>query len=371
MGDDPRRLVMTVFPSFGVGGAQARFSSIANHFGDRYRHSVIALNGDTSCRERIASAVHIEYPTIVLNRSDTLSNRGIIRRYLHVTKPDVLVTCNFGSLDWVLANTPKLMRHIHIEDGFGPDEWVRQIPRRVWLRRLLLRRSPVILPSRNLLAIATNVWRLPQKNLHYIPNGIDLARFGTAVPETPWPGNVGPVIGTVAALRAEKNLARLLRAFALVARATECHLAIIGDGPERSMLQALAGELGVTDHVTFTGHVGAPQGLYRGMDIYALSSDTEQMPITVLEAMAAGLPIAGTAVGDVAAMVTNDNRRFIVPLSDDALAASLRGLVDDPALRTALGAANRIKVVRDYDQQVMFDAYAALFDGLSARPGHP
>ena len=137
------------------------------------------------------------------------------------------------------------------------------------------------------------------------------------------------------------------------------------------MLQALAGELGVADHVTFTGHVGAPQGLYRGIDIYALSSDTEQMPMTVLEAMAAGLPVAGTDVGDVAAMVAHDNRRFIVPLSDSALAASLRALVDDRSLRTALGAANRIKVAQDYDQQTMFGAYAALFDGLPVRPRHP
>lgn len=371
MADDPRRLVLTVFPSFAVGGAQARFASIANHFADRFRHSVIALNGDVSCRERIAPAVRIDYPTIALNKGDTLGNRGIFRRYLRATNPDVLVTCNFGSLEWVLANTPKLVRHIHIEDGFGPDERVKQIPRRVWLRRLLLRRSPVVLPSRNLLTIATNIWRLPRKNLHYIPNGIDLAGFSAAAPETRWPGNVGPVIGTVAALRAEKNLSRLVRAFALVARVTQCHLAIIGDGPERAMLQALAGELGVADHVTFTGHVGAPQGLYRGIDIYALSSDTEQMPMTVLEAMAAGLPVAGTDVGDVAAMVAHDNRRFIVPLSDSALAASLRALVDDRSLRTALGAANRIKVAQDYDQQTMFGAYAALFDGLPVRPRHP
>ena len=371
MGDDPRRLVLTVFPSFAVGGAQARFASIANHLDDRFRHCVIALNGDISCRERIASTVHIDYPTIALNKGDTFGNRGIFRRYLREAKPDVLVTCNFGSLDWVLANTPKLVRHIHIEDGFGPDELVRQIPRRAWLRRLLLRRSPIILPSRNLLAIAANVWRLPQKNLHYIPNGIDLARFGTAAAEILWPGNVGPVIGTVAALRAEKNLARLVRAFALVARATQCHLAIIGDGPERAILQALAAELGVADRVSFTGHVSAPEGLYRGMDIYALSSDTEQMPMTVLEAMASGLPVAGTAVGDVARMVADENRRFIVALSDDALAASLRTLVEDRALRTALGAANRSKVVQDYNQQIMFDAYAALFDGLPVRAGHP
>ena len=371
MGDDPRRLVLTIFPSFAVGGAQARFTSIANHFADRFRHQVIALNGDISCHERIDPAVAIHYPTIAFKKGDTLGNRGIFRRYLRETQPNVLVTCNFGSLDWVLANTPKLVRHVHVEDGFGPDERVRQIPRRVWLRRLLLRRSPVILPSRNLLAIAADIWGLPGKNLHYIPNGIDLRRFGMALPETRWPGDVGPVIGSVAALRAEKNLARLIRAFAQVARDLPCHLAIIGEGPERAVLEALAAELGIADRVTFTGHVAAPQGLYRGMDIYALSSDTEQMPMTVLEAMAAGLPIAGTDVGDVAGMVAAENRRFIVPLSDETLAGSLRALVDDLGLRTALGVANRAKMAQDYDQQIMFDAYAALFDGLPVGAGHP
>lgn len=371
MPGDPRRLVLTVFPSFAVGGAQARFASIANHFAARFRHRVIALNGDISCGERIDPSVRIDYPTVAFKKGDTLGNRAIFRRYLRETQPDVLVTCNFGSLDWVLANTPKLVRHVHVEDGFGPEERVRQIPRRVWLRWLLLRRSPIILPSRNLLTIARDVWRLPRNNLHYIPNGIDLIRFGMAAPETRWPIDSGPVIGSVAALRAEKNLGRLIRAFARVAREVPCHLAIIGDGPERAMLEALAAELGIADRITFTGHVAAPQGLYRGMDIYALSSDTEQMPMTVLEAMAAGLPVAGTDVGDVAGMVAGENRRFIVPLSDEALAGSLRALVDDAALRAVLGIASRAKVARDYDQQIMFDAYAALFDGLPVRPRHP
>jgi glycosyltransferase involved in cell wall biosynthesis len=137
------------------------------------------------------------------------------------------------------------------------------------------------------------------------------------------------------------------------------------------MLEALVAQLDIPDRVTFTGHVAAPQGLYRGMDIYALSSDTEQMPMTVLEAMAATLPIAGTDVGDVAGMVAEVNHRFIVPLSDQTLAASLRALVDDRVQRTSIGAANRAKVTRDYDQQTMFDAYAALFDDLPVSPRHP
>lgn len=357
-------LILSVFSTFAVGGPQVRFATMANHFGARYRHAVIAMDGNIACRERIAADIEMVFPALQFNKGDTLGNARQFRRFLQNLRPDVLVTSNFGTIEWAMANLLPVVRHLHMEDGFGPDERDRQIPRRVWLRRLLLRRSKIILPSRTLLRIATDAWRLPAGNLHYIPNGIDLARFGAAAAETRWPAGdgpvIGPVIGTVAALRAEKNLARLIRAFAMVAM--PCRLVIVGDGPEQAGLRALAARCAVAERVFFTGHVAAPQGLFRSFDIYALSSDTEQMPMTVLEAMAASLPVAGTDVGDVGAMLAVENRAQIVPLTDEALAGSLRNLVADAGLRRRLGAANRAKVVADYDQQTMFNAYAALFD---------
>lgn len=355
------KLILSVFPGFGIGGAQVRFTSIANHFGTRYRHAVIAMNGVVDARERLDPTLDVSFPALDVRKGHTLANAWLFRCFLQTLRPDVLVTSNFGTIEWALANVLPVVRHVHMEDGFGPEEGRQQIPRRVWMRRLLLRRAAVMLPSRNLLRIATDIWRLPKAALHYIPNGIDLERFGAAAAETPWPAGEGPVIGTVAALRAEKNLARLIRAFAGVGR--PCRLVIVGDGPERAALQALAAQLGVADRVFFAGHVAAPQGMFRGFDLYALSSDTEQMPMTVLEAMAASLPVAATDVGDVADMLAPENRPLVVASTDDALAASLRALVADPARRRALGAANRAKVVRDYDQRTMFDAYAKLFDG--------
>ena len=97
------------------------------------------------------------------------------------------------------------------------------------------------------------------------------------------------------------------------------------------------------------------------MDVFALSSDTEQMPLSVLEAMAAGLPVASTAVGDVAEMVP-EGGGIVSPLGDDrALTAAIDRLIDDEALRRAAGAANRACVVSDYSVERMIDAYRAAY----------
>ena len=175
------------------------------------------------------------------------------------------------------------------------------------------------------------------------------------------------MIGCVAALRAEKNLARLLRAFRLVTEEMPARLVIVGDGPERGALAALANTLGLGARVTFTGHVPEPQLLYAGFDIFALTSDTEQMPMTVLEAMAAALPVAATDVGDIRQMLAPGNRDFIVPSDDAALAGAMVALLRQPELRRAVGAANRARAERDYDQETMFRAWRALFDGAGHR----
>jgi glycosyltransferase involved in cell wall biosynthesis len=282
------------------------------------------------------------------------------RRVLRELRPHALVTGNWGAIEWAMANAWPVVRHIHTEDGFGPDEHDRQLPRRVLTRRIFLRRATVVLPSRTLWRIATEVWRLNPARLHYIPNGIDLVRFATPAGMA---DREEPVIGCVAALRAEKNLARLLRAFRLVADATPARLVIVGDGTERGALEALAGTLGLGERVRFTGHVAEPQRLYAGFDIFALTSDTEQMPMTVLEAMAAALPVAATDVGDIKEMLAAENRDFIVALDDAALAGALIALLRQPALRRAVGAANRARAERDYDQETMFRIWRGLFDG--------
>src|SRR6185437_14374501 len=130
-----------------------------------------------------------------------------------------------------------------------------------------------------------------------------------------------PVIGTVAALRPEKNLSRLLRAFRLVRERMPCRLLIAGDGEERASLEKQAEFLGLREQVLFTGHVQETERIYAALDLFALSSDTEQMPTTVVEAMASGLPVAAVDVGDISQMVAAENRPFVTERNEASLAS--------------------------------------------------
>ena len=126
-------------------------------------------------------------------------------------------------------------------------------------------------------------------------------------------------------------------------------LVIIGDGPERQTLERLAAELGIADRVRFAGHVAAPAAEYARFDVFALPSDTEQMPLSVLEAMAAGLPVVSTDVGDVRAMVAEENAPLLVPKDDAALAALDRLIAVAPpcTVEEAMEALKRIVALRD------------------------
>jgi glycosyltransferase involved in cell wall biosynthesis len=367
-GDAPRPadaapLIIHVFPGFGIGGAQIRFAALANHFGAAFRHIVVSLDGNLACRERLRPDLDITFPAITAPKRATLANARHFRSLLREWQPALLVTNNWGAIEWAMANLLPVTRHVHIEDGFGPEERDRQLPRRALIRRLVLGRSTVVLPSRNLQRIATTIWRLPAARVRYIPNGIDTARLAAARPAT-GAVNTAPVIGTVAALRPEKNLARLLRAFAAVAH--PARLVIVGDGPEHAALRALTRALGLEMQVKFSGYIIDPTTIYADFDVFALSSDTEQMPLSVVEAMAAGLPVAATDVGDVRSMLAAENAPFVTRREDSDLARALTALLGDPALRARVGAANQAKAQADFDQAAMFRAYGALWGR-----GHP
>jgi glycosyltransferase involved in cell wall biosynthesis len=362
-------LVLHIFPSFAVGGAQVRFAALANRFKARWRHAVISLDGEEACADRIGEDVPLAMIPPPVEDLRLARRVWRIHRTLQELKPDVLVTSNWGSIEWAIANQlPPSLRHIHTEDGFGPEEAVVQLRRRVLTRHWALRGSTIVLPSQRLLRLAREEWRLPPASLRYVPNGVDLRRFRPDGPaaclDVPGPG---PLIGTVAALRPEKALDRLLYAAAiLMNEGLAFRLVVVGDGPERRRLECLAAELDLGGCVRFTGAMPDPAPAYRAFDVFALSSATEQMPFSVLEAMASGLPVASTDVGDVRSMLAPENLPHLAAADDAAFAAALRPLLVDATLRRGLGAANRRRAELEFDQEAMFQAYAALIDGTAA-----
>lgn len=365
--------LLHVFPTFDQGGVPLRISTVLDDLGPSYRHTVVALDGGFAARRRIDPAVDVSYVDPAIDKTRPLRALKTIISTLRRVQPDLLLTYNWGAVEWAIANRLwPVAPHLHFESGFGPEEADGQLRRRVRVRRLALARThKVVVPSQNLMRIATEIWRLNPRRLAYVPNGVDCALFASAPDPALIPGIAraagAVVVGTVAPLRGEKNLARLLRNFAAVGPQRNAHLIVVGDGAERIGLERLAMELGVGERVLFPGHVERPERVYGLMDVFALSSDTEQMPNALTQAMAAGRPVVSTDVGDVRVMVAEENRPFVAPLGDEAAyAAALARLIDDAALRTTLGDANRRRANEAYPLHGMFAAYRALLSEARA-----
>ncbi|WP_158045864.1 glycosyltransferase family 4 protein [Skermanella pratensis] len=352
-----------------------RFAKIANRLGSRYRHTIVAVDGNTDCLDRLDPGLDVTLLPVEVEKGRAFSLRNLLRfrKVLRDRRPDLLLTYAWGAVEWGLANRlPALCPHLHFEDGFGPDEAIgRHFRRRIWFRRVALAGpTEVIVPSRLLEGIALESWRIPRQRVRFIPNGIDCARFaaapdGTALPPRR-PGEL--LVGSVGTLRREKNFGRLLRAFAALPPTPAVRLALIGDGPDRPALEAAARGLGIEDRVDFAGNMMNPARALGLLDVFAISSDTEQMPLSLLEAMAAARPVVSTDVGDVRAMVTDENRPLVVSRDDEAaLTAALHRLLTDATLRRRLGNANRARVVREYDEGSMLETYDRLFEDFSRR----
>ncbi len=360
--------ILHVFSTFAVGGPQVRFCQITEALGGKYRHTVLAMDDNHDCRGHLAPTVDAAFQTLQVEKHRTAANLFRFHALLREIRPDLLVTYNWGAVEWAFVNSLwRVCRHIHIEDGFGPEEADGQLRRRVHLRRLALRRADaIVMPSLTLQRIATRIWGFSDGHIVYLPNGIDCEKFA----QPPEPGILTDIdrepdellIGTVATLRPEKNIDRLLRVFAEVQRTRpRARLVIAGDGGEKDRLMALSRKMGLTDRVHFLGHQ-PPDKLLGLLDVFAISSDTEQMPLSVLEAMAAARPVAGVDVGDVRAIVAAENQPYIVAKEDEAgLADALERLLDAPDERRRLGLANRARALEDFAQARMFDRYDSLF----------
>jgi glycosyltransferase involved in cell wall biosynthesis len=172
------------------------------------------------------------------------------------------------------------------------------------------------------------------------------------------------VVGTVGRLVAEKNYPLLVRAFAAFHRMqTESYLVFVADGPLRSEIEQSITKAGMSGCCHITGMQTAVSDWYRAMDVFVLSSDTEGLPMTLLEAMASGLPCVVTDVGGNRGAIPDDSCGFVVPAGNaQALTNAFTRLSLSAAERTAIGAAARQRAVQNYSVDYMLECYRALYE---------
>lgn len=369
--------ILHLHSTFQPGGKELRAARLMNVFGPKVRHTLVSAVPDAlGAASAIDPQIEVAYPP----EFEPLAGRPLPARLLRLARAmqgfDLILTYNWGAMDAVLAHAVfvsylSLPGLVHHEDGFNQDEAQRLKTSRNWFRRIALARSAgLVVPSRRLEAIALDVWHQPRGRVHLIENGIDTARYTRRPKPNALPRIVKREgerwVGTLAGLRLVKNLPRLVRACADLPE--NWQLVILGEGPEREAIRAEALRLGMAHRVHLPGFVADPAQAVGLFDIFALSSDSEQFPISVVEAMAAGLPVASPEVGDVAGMVAEENRRFIVgPRDEGGLADAIEQLALDPALRETIGKANRARAVACYDEARMISAYRALYASAASR----
>ena len=367
--------ILHAHSTFSAGGKEMRSVRLMNAFGAAAEHDVIsAMPERLEARSAIAAGIRVRFPEDAPSLTGAPNPIRLARLARYMRRFDLILTYNWGAFDAVMAHHmfggPPLIHH---EDGFNEDEAEVLKSRRNLYRRVGLGGAyRLVVPSARLERIALRAWGQAPGRIVRIANGVDVGRF--ARPPEPGaiqgferrPGEI--VVGTVAGLRAVKNLPRLVRAFAAM-RHEERRLIIVGSGPESERIAAAARELGIADRLLMPGFLSDPARWIGHFDIFALSSDSEQFPISLVEAMAAAKPVVATAVGDVASMVSDDNKPLIVDRDDEAaFAAALDSLADRDDLRRAIGEANLEKALAEYDEKKMIAAYARLYGEAIGRP---
>jgi len=363
--------LLHVLPTFIPAGIEMRTVNLIAGFGDELRHSILSLDGRTDAAARLPPGAPVRLlPSPPKAGSFRTALR--LRALLRSEKPDLVLTYNWAGFDMLLAaGTLGFRQLVHHEDGFDADEAHQLKRRRVLARRAVLPYTHrLVVPSERLRGIAIQAWKVPAEKVRLIANGLRLAPF------QPADGNPGLrqelgippdalVVGSVGRLTAEKNFPRLLEACALLA--PDVHLLIVGEGSGRPELEARAARPDLAGRVHLPGYQSDPPRFYRAMDVFALSSDTEQMPVCLLEAMASHLPVAATDVGDLRAVLPGEQHPWLVPLAGGAtagaLADRLRALLADRAGRDRLGRLNRRRVEERYTFAGMLEAYREVYWG--------
>jgi sugar transferase (PEP-CTERM/EpsH1 system associated) len=361
-----------------IGGLETLLVDAINRMpAHKYRHAVICLTDYTEFAQRITRP-GVELHALHKPPGLELGTHKRLFKLLRKMRPEVLHTYNLGTIEYhataLLAGVPVRVHAEHGRDASDPHGVNRK---HNLLRRLLVpvidRYVPV---SRDLERWLRGVVGIPQSRVQLIDNGVDTERFKPAADTDayaaaePWNTPGGFVIGSVGRLQDVKDQACLIDAFALLRsmlpeQRHRLRLVLVGDGPLRAQLAQKIADAGLQDCAWLPGPRSDVAPVMRSFSLFALSSIAEGTPVTMLEAMASGLPVVSTAVGGIPDLVLDGASGALVPPGDpQALAQALAAYVPDAERTRAHGAAGRARIEQQYSVAAMLSAYVDLYDGL-------
>ena len=321
----------------------------------RFRLHFVSLKG----RGPVAAELESHgWPVTAMELGEGLRPTGIVklRNLFKKLRASVVHTHNTRALLYAgpAARLARVKRIIHSRHGqsFGKSNRDR------WLRRVGGQLADMVV------CVSHDSRRLTAKEgfaasrLRTIWNGIDATRFSAAEPQ-----RGGPAIA-VGRLSPEKDYATLIRAAALVvAESPDFCLHLAGGGVCEEQIHELVRSLGLGNSIKLLGPTKDIPGLMAAGSMFVLSSLTEGISLTILEAMAAGLPVIATAVGGNPEVIADRSTGFLVPPADpQRLAAAILKLWRDPTLRARLGAAGRQRVREMFDIRQTVASYELLYD---------
>jgi glycosyltransferase involved in cell wall biosynthesis len=356
--------VLLLITTFDIGGAERVYIDVAKGLAGR-GHRVIAAalqarSGDVA-RALAGSGVSI----VDLRMGSKLDALAIWRLARVLRREQVGVLYTFlihahliGRVAGRLAGTPVVLSSQQIM------AWEGRLTER--LNRATARWcTTVVGVSRNVSRYLIERVGIPPGKVVTIYNCVDVSAFRRTGSK---PSAEGPIIGSIARLNPEKDHTSLLRAFAILRRRyPKARLVLAGAGPERERLEGLAASLGIDGSVEFLGHVDDVRPVHARLDVYVQSSHVEGMPVAVLEALAAGIPVVAARVGgNEEAVVDGVGGVLVPPQNPEAIADAVSRIVDHPALAREMAAAGQRHVEQVFGATAMVEATDTLMQRLLA-----
>jgi len=306
-----------------------------------------------------------------------LGSGGPIKRVLRDLRPDVLHTHQIGALFYAgpaakAAGVPLAVHTEHINNIRKCNSGYFRRQRMSWLWWWAARYArKFFCVSEDIMAELAARRIVPRAKLRVILNGINIDPFREHFDRETFRKSIGVptgalVVGTVGRLNEVKRQDLLLRAFAAVkAEHPAAWLLVVGDGPLRDSLRELSCQLNIEKSVHFAGYQSHPERYLRMMDVFALTSRLEGLPLAILEAWAAGLPVVASAVGGVPDLVKHGRNGMLFAFADEkSLVGMLSELLRDASRRRELGDAGRQVVLSHYDLQRMALDYEQYYRDL-------